>query len=103
MRDPRFRAVVSARRWTVSGTRTYSLSNRNPFLSAYPGADGIKTGWTEEAGSTIVASATREGHRVIVVLMDTRDRLGECADLMDWAFATFYWTNPPLADAPTTN
>lgn len=97
MRDPRFRTVVRARSWTVVGRRTYELTNRNPFLREYPGAEGIKVGWTEEAGATIVASAMRSGRRVIVALMDTEDRVGDSAALMDWAFDTFDGGGTPVA------
>jgi D-alanyl-D-alanine carboxypeptidase (penicillin-binding protein 5/6) len=101
MRDARFRTIVRARSWTVVGVRAYSFVNRNPFLSAYPGADGIKVGWTEDAGATIVASATRNGRRMIVALMDTRDRVGECADLMDWAFARIDGGGRPITHVVT--
>jgi D-alanyl-D-alanine carboxypeptidase (penicillin-binding protein 5/6) len=100
MRDGRFRTIVGARRWTVTGERSYTLTNRNPFLADYPGADGVKIGWTEDAGATIVASATQNGHRVLVALMDTPDRVGESAALMDWAFGNFHWPSPPIADDP---
>ena len=91
MRDARFRRIVAAEAWTVRGQRTYTLRNRNAFLRAYLGADGIKTGWTDAAGATIVASATRNGHGLIVALLDTRDRIGDSAALLDWAFRTFRW------------
>lgn len=97
MRDPRFRTIVRARSWTVVGRRTYEFYNRNPFLREYPGADGIKIGWTEDAGATIVASAVRNGRRMIVALMDTDDRVGESSALMDWAFETFLGIETPVA------
>ncbi len=91
MRDPRFRQIVAAPSWTVRGTRSYTVYNKNAFLTAYSGADGVKIGWTEEAGATIVASATRSGHRVIVALLDTQDRVRDSAALMDWVFANYRW------------
>jgi serine-type D-Ala-D-Ala carboxypeptidase (penicillin-binding protein 5/6) len=97
MRDPRFRAIVAAPSWTVRGDRTYTVANRNPFLTAYRGADGVKIGFTDEAGQTIVASATRDGRRVIVALMGTRDRAGESAAFMNWAFASYRWPDDPVA------
>lgn len=95
MRDERFRRIVAAESWTVRSQWTYRVYNRNAFLRAYPGADGVKIGWTEEAGATIVASATRNGRRVFVALLDTRDRVGESATLLDWAFANFLWPGDP--------
>jgi D-alanyl-D-alanine carboxypeptidase len=94
MRDPRFEQIVRAPSWTVRGSRTYTVYNKNTFLTAYRGADGVKTGWTEEAGATIVASATRNGQRLLVTLFNTDDRVGESAALLDWAFTNFRWSNP---------
>jgi len=56
----------------------------------YPGADGIKTGHTNNAGYCLLASATRHGRRIIVALLgastdDARDQAA--ATLLDWAFA----------------
>lgn len=98
MRDERFRRIVAARSWTVRSQWTYTLFNRNRFLTSYSGADGVKTGWTEAAGATIVASATRNNHRVIVALLDSSDRVSESSALLNWAFATFRWPG----DAPVT-
>ncbi len=95
MRDPRFQQIVRTPSWTIRGDRTYTVANRNPFLTAYPGADGVKIGWTDDAGQTIVASATRDGHRVIVAVMDTLNRVADSAALMDWAFANFRWPAAP--------
>jgi serine-type D-Ala-D-Ala carboxypeptidase (penicillin-binding protein 5/6) len=63
----------------------------NLLLGAYAGADGIKTGHTDDAGWCLVASATRDGRRVYVVVLgassqDARD--ASAAALLDWAFAS---------------
>ena len=42
--------------------------NRNPLLKDYPGADGMKTGYTKEAGYGLVGSAERDGRRLIMVI-----------------------------------
>lgn len=96
MYDERFRRIVATQSWTVRSQWTYEVKNRNPLLGAYPGADGVKIGWTEEAGATIVASATRNGHRVLVVLLDTEDRLADATALLDWAFTHFRWPGNPV-------
>jgi D-alanyl-D-alanine carboxypeptidase (penicillin-binding protein 5/6) len=67
------------------------MRNQNEMVSFYPCADGVKIGWTPGAGNTIVASATRNGHRVIVALLRTPNRAAESAALLDWAFASFAW------------
>ena len=88
---PQFRNVVNTPAWTATGGRTLSMLNVNQFLKNYAGADGIKTGYTEEAGSTLAVSATRNGHRVYAVLMNDDNRYTDAQALMDWAFADHRW------------
>lgn len=67
-------------------------TNRNPLLGRGLGADGLKTGHTKEAGYGLVASATRDGRRIIVVvsgLATKEDRLYEAEQLVQWAFRAF--------------
>ena len=86
-----FSAMVQATSWTARGSRTFWMNNINGFLSRYDGADGIKTGYTGNAGRTFVGSAVRDGHRVYVVLLDSPDRYGEAADLLDWVYENHAW------------
>lgn len=99
MHDARFRTIVAAQSWTVRSQWTYTLRNRNPLLGSYPGTDGVKTGWTDDAGQTYVASVTRNGHRVFVVLLDTKDRAADARALFDWVFRNFRWPGDGLAEA----
>jgi len=66
--------------------------NRDLLLSKVPGADGLKTGHTEEAGYCLIGSAQRQGRRVIMVitgLPTVADRETEGARLMNWALDSF--------------
>lgn len=75
--------------FTYNGIRQ---SNRNPLLSMNIGADGIKTGHTEIAGYGLMASATRDGRRLILVVngVDSAKTRGEeSARLLAWGFANF--------------
>ncbi len=64
-----------------------TIWNGNRLLGEYPGADGIKIGYTEESQQTIVASASRDNRRIIVALMRSQDRYTDAERLFDWAFA----------------
>jgi len=69
-----------------------SQDNRNPLLSRVAGADGLKTGHTEEAGYGLTGSAKRGDRRVILVLNglpSMRARAEESERLMEWAFREF--------------
>jgi D-alanyl-D-alanine carboxypeptidase len=91
MTMPDFVAAVGARQWSAQGSRTISLANINAFLTRYPGADGVKTGYTEQAGRTLVASVMHNGRRVFVAVLNAPDREGDAQALFDWAFASFVW------------
>lgn len=66
--------------------------NRNPLLAMNIGADGMKTGFTNEAGYGLVGSATQHGLRLIVVvngLKSDKERADEAKRLLDWGFSGF--------------
>ena len=81
--------------------RTYTINdikqgNRNPLLygrdAEINGADGLKTGYTDESGYGLVASAERKGQRIVMVLngMDSKkERASESRRLMDFMFREF--------------
>ena len=66
--------------------------NRNPLLYTMKGADGLKTGHTEEAGFCLAASATRGDRRLIGVMSgmsSNKERSEESERLMSWGFREF--------------
>ncbi|MEM8553425.1 MAG: D-alanyl-D-alanine carboxypeptidase family protein [Pseudomonadota bacterium] len=78
-----------SRRSTHAGVATVNNTN-NRLLSAYRGADGIKTGYTRAAGSNLVASAERGGVRIIVTHFGGRSsaaRNARVIELLDMGFA----------------
>ena len=81
---------IFSRTSTSAGIATVRNTNRR-LLEAYPGADGIKTGYTRAAGFNLVSSAQRGDRRVIVALLggkSTASRNAEVARLMDLGFAS---------------
>lgn len=66
--------------------------NRNPLLYDVAGADGLKTGHTDEAGFGLVASAVRDGRRLIMVLTglaNMKERAEEARRVMEYGFREF--------------
>lgn len=66
--------------------------NRNPLLGRFPGADGLKTGHTEESGYGLAASAEREGRRLVLVvggLGSMSERTRESQRLLQYGFRNF--------------
>ncbi len=74
------------------GRAPANTQNRNPILGLVPGADGLKTGHTEEAGYGLVGSAAQDGRRVIFVvtgLSSMEARRTESERILTWAFRQF--------------
>jgi serine-type D-Ala-D-Ala carboxypeptidase (penicillin-binding protein 5/6) len=66
--------------------------NRNPLLRLDVGADGLKTGYIEESGYGLVASAVQAGQRLILAvngLKSSREREAEARKLLEWGFRAF--------------
>jgi len=62
--------------------------NLNHFLDVYQGATGLKTGFTDDAGGCLVATATRGGRHLLLVLMGSDIMFGDGVKLMDYGFAS---------------
>lgn len=88
---PTFETIAGEHSWTTAGSQVFLMRNINTFLSSYDDGDGVKTGYTEEAGLTLVASATRDGRRVIAVLLNAPERASAAAQLIEWAFTEHNW------------
>jgi D-alanyl-D-alanine carboxypeptidase (penicillin-binding protein 5/6) len=87
LRDATFRQTVSEPTAKLNG---HTFTNTNDLLGVYTGADGIKTGHTSAAGWCILASATREGRRIVVVVLGAPTEEGRddaAQTLLDWGFA----------------
>lgn len=72
--------------------RKHNFFNRNPLIYLNIGADGMKTGNTEDSGFGIVASAENQGRRLIAVLNglgSANDRKEETVKLLNWGFNSF--------------
>lgn len=91
---PGFRDLVSTYEYTVrpEGLRQPVLYNFNTLLRRLPGVDGIKTGFTNEAGYCISVSALRDGLRLIAVVLGAPTRAERdtaVAALLNWGYRTF--------------
>lgn len=72
--------------------RTHPFVNRNPLIYANIGADGLKTGQSEESGFGIVGSSVQNGQRLIVVLNGLKsntERRDEAIKLLNWGYRNF--------------
>lgn len=73
--------------------------NRNPLLGRVAGADGLKTGHTEEAGYGFTGSAIRDGRRLVMVIAGLgsfNERIAQSVAFMEWGFGA--WTQVPVVN-----
>lgn len=87
-----FREIVTTRTATISGNKevkTRYLRNKNRLLTSYEGCNGIKTGFTDNAGRCFVSSAERDGMTVVCSVLNCGPMFEECARFMDLAFENY--------------
>ena len=86
MQNPTFARIVSTRTANV-GTRT--MTNHNKLLASYSGCVGLKTGYTGDAGRTLVTCAERGGMRLIAVTLHDGSDWADHAALYDYGFSAY--------------
>ena len=74
-------------KWTAP-TFAKIYVNNNRLLGTYPGANGVKTGYTHKSGPCLVASATRGGVSLIAVVLNSPNMYADAKRLLDFGFAS---------------
>ena len=80
---------------------TFGLSNTNKMVRFYPGATGLKTGFTAKAGYCLSSSAQRDGMELVAVVMGAKtsaERFSACKSLLDYGFSTYGVVTPQLEE-----
>jgi len=94
LQDPILAHMVGTKAITVadaSYTYFHNLENVNELLGEIPGVAGVKTGFTAQAGENLVTTVSRNGHRIMLVVMGSEDRFADTRILIDWVFNEFNW------------
>jgi serine-type D-Ala-D-Ala carboxypeptidase (penicillin-binding protein 5/6) len=88
---PDLAAIAATKDFAIAATATHKAfypHNLNRLLWTYPGATGLKTGLTDDAGGCMLATATRNGrHLIAVVMNDTGRSTADAATLLDYGFS----------------
>jgi D-alanyl-D-alanine carboxypeptidase (penicillin-binding protein 5/6) len=87
-----FSSIVATRLHTITApdSAPRTVQNRNVLLWLYPGALGVKTGYTSEAGFCVVATAERDGERrIVVILGEPGEPFSDAAALLNYGFDAF--------------
>ncbi len=80
-------SAICASRTATIGTRTFT--NHNRLLALYDGCVGMKTGYTQRAGRTLVSAATREGQTLVAVTLNDPDDWQDHMELLDYGFTGY--------------
>lgn len=75
----------------ITGTIVHPLASTNELLGQVPEIEGLKTGWTPEAGGCFIGLINHNGHRLISVVVNSPDRFGDTRLLVDWVKTNLYW------------
>ncbi len=98
MKHPNIQKFTTIWMDTVRGG-AFGLSNTNKLVRFYPGATGLKTGFTSGAGYCLSATAQRDGLSLVAVVMGaetSQDRFAACKTLLDYGFANYALVEPEL-------
>lgn len=90
MQNPLVSRIVSTENTVVSSidnSQSHVIANTNELLGKVPGVLGIKTGFTDLAGQSLITLVNREGKQYIFVVMGSVDRFGETTELIEWAYS----------------
>lgn len=98
---PLFAQVVASPSYIIPATSDHKeidLSNETNLLTTYPGVEGVKTGYTPEAGLCLVTYLNYGGHKIIGIILNSQDRRDEMKELLDYSLKTVSVTPPPFQD-----
>ena len=86
LQNPDFRTIVSAKSYACAG---HSMTNHNKLLWQYPGAMGVKTGFTKQAGRILVGAAERDGRCLVSVTIHAPSDWSDHAQMLDYGFSLY--------------
>lgn len=92
MENPKFREIIKTKTFKVPWEgREYErlLTNKNKLLSQFPGANGVKTGFTNKAGRCLVSSAERDGQHLIAVVFNCPNMWDDSKNLLEYGFDNY--------------
>ncbi len=88
-------AVISTTDYSVSKP----LANVNQLLGRVKGVLGVKTGFTDKAGESLITMVNRDNHEVIIALLGSTDRFTDTTHIIDWIYSNFTWTSKSLSSS----
>ncbi len=93
LKNPLFSTIVSSKKKVMEGPPSENwdrvMINKNKMLWQFDGGDGVKTGFTKKAGRCLVSSATRDGMRLVCVVLNCGPMWDESSALLEYTFKNY--------------
>ncbi len=96
LKNPIVKQTVKQKNLTVTdidNTISHQLSSTNELLGLVPEIEGIKTGWTPEAGGCFISLLNLDGHYLISVVAQSEDRFADTLKILNWAKRNIIWSD----------
>lgn len=92
LRHQQLKELVAMQHQQISGPNwSYDLYNSNQLLGQIQGVTGVKTGTTQLAGEVLVTLIERDGHQILITLMNSQDRYQDTSKLIAWILNNYEW------------
>lgn len=94
LKNPQIAQTVNLQQATIfdsTGRYSHTVVSTNELLRQDPTVHGVKTGTTDQAGQVLITLVEREGHPVIIALLNSPDRFTETAQLINWIYDQYQW------------
>ena len=94
IRNPIIASVAKTKQLVVSditGQISHNLTSTNELLGQIPEIEGLKTGWTPEAGGCFIGLINLNGHYLIAVVAQSPNRFTDTKNLVSWAKSNIIW------------
>lgn len=92
MQDPDFKTIVNTQSTVIKNTnnKSYQLTTTNKLLNL-PYVYGIKTGFTREAGQSLMLLAEKDSHQIVTLVLNSPDRFTESNNMIKYTFDNYSW------------
>ena len=98
---PAFAKAAATYEYKIPATaehKAYDILNETNLLTTYKGVEGVKTGYTPDAGLCLVTYLSYKGHRIIGIILGSQNRRMEMKDLLDYSLESEHVTPPAFPE-----
>ncbi len=91
LQNPDLREIAKTVEYEIPSSKEHKyifLQNQTNLLTTYPGVQGFKTGYTEEAGLCLITNALNEGKELVGIVLNSTDRKGDMVLMLDHGYST---------------